>query len=81
MKAAHSIVAKTSLTIDQYLTLAAQAKKKDKSMSAILRESWLKSSDVKPAIHAPSRPSLGQFRAKFLPARTARTPLRVRMNN
>lgn len=81
MKQVHSIIAKTSLTIDQFVALSEQAKRRDKSMSAILRESWLNSSDVKPATHFPSRPNLGQFRAKFPPGRSARTQLRVRMNN
>jgi hypothetical protein len=81
MKQAHNIIAKTSLTVDQFIALQEQSRKRDKSMSAILRDSWLNSSDGKPAVTFPSRPNLGQFRAKFLPGRSARTQMRVRMNN
>lgn len=80
MKAVHNIIAKTSLTADQYIDLMAESTAKDKSMSAILRDSWLKSRDVKPARATGKRPNLGQFQAKFAPGRT-RAQMHVRMNN
>ncbi len=81
MKAAHSIIAKTALTIDQFLALQEQAKKEDRSMSAILRDSWWKSSDGMPTPKRPSSPKWGQFRAKSAPARGSRAQMHVRMNN
>lgn len=79
MKEAHNILAKTFLTPRQFLALEKQSEEEARSMSAILRDTWWQSKDVKPATHFPSRPNLGQFRAKFPSGRSART--RVRMNN
>lgn len=80
MKAVHNIIAKTSLTADQFIDLMNESKAKDKSMSSILRDSWLKCRDVKPARSIGKRPNLGQFQAKFAPGRT-RAQMHVRMNN
>lgn len=81
MKHTHHIIAKTSLTADQYIDLAAESKAKSKSMSAILRDSWLKSRDVKPARTISKRPNLAQFQAKFLPGRSTHAQMHVRMRN
>ncbi len=81
MKAVHNIIAKTSLTADQFVDLMADSKAMDKSMSAVLRDAWLKSRDVKPARTIGKRPNLGQFQAKFAPGRVTRSQLHVRMNN
>lgn len=78
MKQPHTIIAKTSLTVDQFMTLAEQSRRSDKSMSAILRESWLNSSDGKATTKFPSRPNFGQFRAMFPARRAARPELRMR---
>lgn len=81
MKQTHHIIAKTSLTADQFIDLAAQSRATSKSMSAILRDSWLKSKDVKPARSIGKRPNLGQFQAKFAPGRASQAQMHVRMRN
>lgn len=72
MKDNRSIPAKTNLTPDQYLDLAADAKKVGRSMSDVLRDSWLKCRNGKPASRASTRSNLGPFRAKFAPGRAQR---------
>lgn len=73
MKDNRSIPAKTNLTPDQYLDLAADAKKIGRSMSDVLRDSWLKCRNGKPASRANTRPIVGPFRAKFAPGRAVRS--------
>lgn len=72
MKENRSITTKSNLTVDQYLDLVADAKAAGTSVSTLLRDSWLKCRNGKPASRASTRPNVGPFRAKFAPGRGVR---------
>lgn len=72
MKDNRNITAKSNMTVDHYLDLVADAKAAGTSVSTLLRDSWLKCRNGKPASRASTRPSLGPFRAKFAPGRAQR---------
>lgn len=72
MKDNRTITAKTNLTPNQYLDLAADSEATGRSMSDLLRDGWLACRNVKPSRRPLNRPSLVPFQAKFAPARTVR---------
>lgn len=78
MKDNRSITMKSNVTVDDFLAIVANAKAVKKSISTHIRDCCLPCGNVKPAARPATRTSLGPFRAKFLPGRSARRPAHMR---